>query len=199
RERSVLDIGAAFWLGFGKSSGGPVELQVLSEEVALADRWIGYAEPGTLVRTNPAGKPTLFGDIAGTLEGRIAAILLLLKQGRREELMLEVQNAVKAATRSYARGGQYAGHVWRAIWQGAAQRLGPIGRQTRPVRWVLDPVAEHCRQCQEFGADPPGRTYPSWDALLSFTGGILPGFGTDCNGNCRCHVEVENGDVWGWL
>lgn len=69
RERSMLDIAAAFWLGFGAPSGPLEALQALQGEIELADSWLGYGPGGTLARTNPVGKPSLFGDIAGHLEG----------------------------------------------------------------------------------------------------------------------------------
>jgi hypothetical protein len=41
--------------------------------------------------------------------------------------------------------------------------------------------------------------YPSTDSLISVTGGVLPGHGTECDGNCRCHLEkLENGQ-WVWM
>jgi len=202
RERSMLDIAAAFWLGFGKSSGGPEQLMVLQREVAVADSWLGYDVDGTLRRTNPRGKPTLFGDIAGTLEGRIAAILLLLKQGRRDEAMLEITSGVRGVTNGYSRGAQYSGHVWHAIWEGVEQRerydeMTGEG-MLQAVRWVLDILARHCKPCPEVGGDPPGREYPSMDAMLVYTGDIKPGVGTDCDGWCRCHLERLVGGVWVW-
>lgn len=199
RERSMLDIAAAFWLGFGAPSGPPEALQALQGEITLADSWIGYGPGGTLARTNPAGKPSLFGDIAGQLEGQIAAILLLLKQGRRDEVAALVTDTVRAATQGYSRAEHYAGHVWRGIWVGAAEKRRETG-DDGPVRWVMDPIAHHCHECPIYGADPPGREYPSMAALLAFTGGTSPGYGTECDGDCRCHLEElsENG-VWGWM
>lgn len=202
RERSMLDIAAAFWLGFGKSSGGPEQLMVLQREVAVADSWLGYDVDGTLRRTNPAGKLTLFGDIAGSLEGRIAALLLLLKQGRRDDVLLEITGGVRGVTNGYSRGAQYSGHVWHALWEGVYERerydeVTGVGL-AQAVRWVLDILAKHCKQCLEFGDDPPGREYPSFDAMLVYTSDIKPGVGTDCNGWCRCHLERLEGGVWVW-
>jgi hypothetical protein len=200
RERSVLDITAAFWLGFGKPAGGPAQLGALQEEIRLCDDWMGYSA-GELMPVNPAGGGTLWGDIAGELEGQIAAILLLLKEGREDDVFFLVQEAVQAATQAYSRAELYAGHVWHSIWSGAYQRdryEEMLGGLPGPIRWVLDVWAKHCRQCPIFGADPPGREYPSWDAMLSVTGGITPGFGTDCDGRCRCHVEVYRAGVWVW-
>lgn len=67
------------------------------------------------------------------------------------------------------------------------------------MRWVLDPVAHHCRECPIYGDDPPGKEYPSIDPLISVTGGVLPGDGTECDGNCQCRFgRLENGQ-WVWL
>lgn len=199
REKSMLDIAAAFWLGFGKPSGPPEALQTLQGEIELADGWIGYGPGGTVQRTNPLGKPTLFGDIAGTLEGQIVAIMLLLKQGRNADVMGLIEDAVKSATQGYSRAELYAGHVWRGVWAGEGERRRETGVDG-PVRWVLDPTAHHCAECPIFGSDPPGRWYASFADMLRYTGGTLPGHGTDCDGNCRCHLEGEMPDGgWGWL
>ena len=194
RDKSVVDISAAFWLGYGQPSGPPEMLMVLQQEISGTDAWLGYGAGDVLRRSNPAGKPTMFGDIAGEMEGRIAAILLLLKQGRKDEAEQEVLNAVRSATQGFHRAELYSGSVWHAIWAGSRGRADIFA----PVRWVNDPLARHCRQCIIFGSDPPGKEYPSWDAMETFTGGILPGLGTDCDGNCRCHLEVVRADSWVW-
>jgi hypothetical protein len=193
RERSVLDIGAAFWLGFGAPTGPASAQQVLNGEIALADSWLGYSPSGELASDNPAGKPTLFGDIAGKLEGRIAAILLLLKQGRTEEVALEISTAVRQATQGFSRGGKYSGHVWHASWVGAHEGAdNPL----EAVRWTLDVLAQHCIDCPQYGSPPPGRIYSSWDAMLVATGGVAPGHGTQCDGQCRCGLAALRGGIW---
>jgi hypothetical protein len=193
RGRSVLDIGAAFWLGFGAPSGPPAVQQVLNGEIALADSWLGYSPNGELARVNPASKPTLFGDIAGKLEGRIAAILLLLKQGRTDEVALEISTAVRDATQGFSRGDKYSGHVWHAAWIGAHEGAD---NPFEAIRWTLNIFAHHCIDCPIYGAPPPGRVYSSWDAMMMVTGGIAPGHGTQCDGWCRCELEALRDDVW---
>lgn len=202
REKSALDLAAAFWLGFGPPTGDARIQQALRSEISRADAWIGYGGDGRLAATNPAGKSSLFGDIRGELEGQIAAILLLLKAGREDDAWILVHQAVEAATQGFARAELYAGEVWHSIWSGALERgrLEDLEQgYPSPMRWVLDVIAKHCRMCPIFGANPPGREYPSIDALIAFTGGILPGQGTECNGRCRCHLERLTGGIWVWL
>jgi hypothetical protein len=104
----------------------------------------------------------------------------------------------KTASRNFYRGELYAGHVWHTIWAGAIER-DKAADYYGPARWVLDPVARHCHECPIYGDDPPGKEYPSIDALISVTDGVLPGHGTACDGNCRCHLEkLENGQ-WMWM
>jgi len=197
RQQSILDISAAFWLAFGQPAGGVAQLAALQRELALADEWLGYAG-GEIRRTNPAGQATLFGDIQATLEGELLALLLLMKAGRRDEVFAAVTDTVNRVTNSGARGALYAGHTWHAAWAGAVERLAD-GGYAGPVWWVNDPTARHCRECPVFGADPPGRKYTSMAALLQATGGTLPGFGTECDGNCRCHLAYAPGGgtpVW---
>jgi hypothetical protein len=203
RERSVLDIAVAFWLGFGAPSGGPQTLAVLQSEVANNDSWLGY-DNGQLRYTNPLGKPSLWGDIAGQLEGQIAAILLLLKEGRRDDVLVQIQDAVRGVTQGYHRAELYGGAVWHAIWAGVGEQervqWEEYGRPPGPVRWVMNPFAIHCVTCLEFGDDPPGREYVSWFDMTQVTGGILPGVGTVCDGRCRCHLEAfVEGRGWCWL
>jgi len=203
REQSALDIAAAFWLGYGKETGGSEALFALQQEIELADRWMGYGGPGELVRTNPIGKASLFGDIAGELEGQISAILLLLKEGKTEDVWFLVTETIRGATQGYSRGELYAGHIWRATWQGALERARweelNLGIPFGPVKWVLDPLARHCPECLQFGDNPPGREYPSVQAMHAITGGILPGCGTTCNGRCRCHLERLVDGRWVWV
>jgi hypothetical protein len=87
--------------------------------------------------------------------------------------------------------GQYAGAFWRAIFVGA------IEYWTRenwggPVRWITDALAKHCATCLLFG----DITYQSLRELLIHTGGILPGNGTECDGNCRCGIAKDEGGSW---
>ena len=103
-------------------------------------------------------------------------------------LLLEV-SALSALLLTYtARVGLYAGTYWSLIQRGLLDRARQQPDPSKvPVRWVLDPtVKQHCASCLEFAG-----TYRNMEALLARTGGVLPGAGTDCDGNCRCHLELK--------
>ncbi|HID24672.1 MAG TPA: hypothetical protein EYP14_20055 [Planctomycetaceae bacterium] len=103
-------------------------------------------------------------------------------------LLLDVA-ALAALLLTYtARVGLYAGTYWSLIQRGLLDRARQQPEPSKvPVRWVLDPyVKQHCASCLEFAG-----TYPNMDALLARTAGVLPGAGTDCDGNCRCHLELK--------
>ena len=91
---------------------------------------------------------------------------------------------------------QYSGHLWRVMWLGAIARLNEDEDvRTLPIRWVLDAMARHCTTCLVFG----DREYANIDDLMSHTGGILPGQGTECDGWCRCHLQVMREGKWSIL
>lgn len=88
--------------------------------------------------------------------------------------------------------GQYSGAFWRAIWVGGVAWL-VLHNDEYNIRWVTDPLAKHCKDCSVFG----DITYQNIRTLLVHTGGILPGAGTECDGNCRCHLaRDDNGTLF---
>lgn len=198
REQSAMDIAAAFWLGYGQESGGSEALAALQREIELADQWMGYGGAGVLLESNPLGKPTLFADIRGQLEGQIGAILLLLKEGKEDEVAFLVTETIRSATQGYHRAELYSGHIWRSTWSGAIERARweelNLGIPSGPIRWILDPAAKHCADCPGLAG-----TYDSVSSMLAVTAGVLPGYGTQCDGNCRCHLERRVAGVWEWF
>jgi len=179
-----FNIPAAFILGFGEPAG-PDERRMVDDEIAAND---GYLET------------ELFADIRGTLEGKIDAVLLLLRYGDTGEAVDTITGLLSSFR---ARVGRYAGQFWHAIQSGIVGRLkkpeapgAPADPQAgKRVRWVLDAGARHCADCLEFAGE-----YNNIYALLAATRHILPGQGTKCSGNCRCHLEVEvSPGVWEWL
>ena len=86
-----------------------------------------------------------------------------------------------------ARVGSYAGGYWAGIQRGFGDRVRQEPEPPR-VRWLRDPRAKHCQTCLDYG----DREYDDYDTMLTQTGGSYPSFQTDCNGQCRCHLEFLN-------
>lgn len=76
--------------------------------------------------------------------------------------------------------------MYANVMHALIQRVTGLAAEDKPVRWHLDhsiPLASHCDDCLSFGdAD-----YPSFDAMLQVTGGLVPGSPELKDaGNCRC-------------
>lgn len=174
-EKGYQDLLAAYILGFGSPKIGPEDL-----------RWVEQAQR----KNDDYLTNSLFADIRGKLEGEIAAILLLLKYGQKDEaLYLIEQTALSLDYRPSLYGGTY----WEMIHAGIGMRLTERGTvEGPPVRRVLDPLARHCTTCP-----PKEKEYPSWDAMVAEAG--VPGDGSDeCDGRCRCSVQILQDGIWVW-
>jgi len=174
-EKGYQDLLAAYILGFGSPSIGPEGLRLVEEAQQKNDQYL-------------AG--SLFADIRGKLEGEISAILLLLKYGRKDEALHLIEQTVLSLD---YRPSLYGGTYWEMIHAGIGMRLTERGTtEGPPVRRVLDPLARHCSTCP-----PKAREYASWEAMVSESG--VPGDGSDeCDGRCRCGVQILQGGVWVW-
>jgi len=96
--------------------------------------------------------------------------------------------------------GQYAGRAWVLIFE-TQQELGRTreaerraeGKTVEPVRWVIDPRADHCAAspghhgCPELAGEYKG----GWSSLKTVPAGQVT-----CRGNCRCHLEVYRDGKW---
>lgn len=82
----------------------------------------------------------------------------------------------------------YAGEAWGALQETVGVRSGLS--ENPKIHWVLDPRAQHCATCLGYG----DQEYSSYAELLAQTGGAAPGINTDCDGNCRCSLEVFGND-----
>lgn len=118
----------------------------------------------------------------------------LFSSPRKYQLDIEGIVASLAALRNTSAG--FSGGFWNAVFLGAGlARLKDDKRRTennetpRPVRWVLDPNAEHCKDSAGFhGCAGLEGQYESWDSLPTVPAGEVT-----CRGNCRCGIEVETG------
>lgn len=96
--------------------------------------------------------------------------------------------------------GQYAGRAWVMIFD-TQKELGTMreserraeGKTVEPVRWDLDPRAEHCSPspghhgCPELAGVYEG----GWSTLETVPAGL-----TTCRGNCRCTLWVFRDGQW---
>ena len=174
-EKGYQDLLAAYILGFGSPNVGPEGLRWVEEGQRKNDDYL----------TN-----SLFADIRGKLEGEIAAILLLLKYGRKDEALHLIEQTILSLD---YRPSLYAGTYWEMIQAGIGMRITERGTtKGPPVLRVLDPLAMHCSTCP-----PKAKEYPSWEAMVAEAG--IPGDGSDeCDGRCRCNVQILRGGVWVW-
>jgi len=95
--------------------------------------------------------------------------------------------------------GQYAGRAWVMIFE-TQQELGSMreterraqGLTVEPVRWVLDPRADHCVASPgHYGCPDLAHEYGSWNDLPTVPAGMVT-----CRGNYRCHLEVKRDGKW---
>jgi len=133
---------------------------------------------------------SLVPAISKRLSDWIDELLVLIAAGN----VAAIQQTVAAQLGAFrARVGLYAGQFWHAVAAGAVERVREIEQedpaQRQRIAWVLDSAAKHCRDCLAFAG-----VYESCDELLAATGGILPGAGTECDGNCRCQLNLIGDD-----
>lgn len=172
----------AFQIGYQDDALSPAAREALEEELRAND---GYLENNLWAKIGRAMSVQQLTEAARLHAG-----------GKREEATAMVM-ALLLAIRPNV--GQYSGAFWRAIWAGSIVRVEewvPMEEvEAMPVRWENDPLAKHCQTCLIYGS----RDYASLDDLLETTGGILPGQGTECDGNCRCRILSLSSGAWGLL
>jgi hypothetical protein len=174
-EKGYQDLLAAYVLGFGSPNVGPEGLQAVQNGQAKNDHYLSTS---------------LFADIRGKLEGEISAILLLLKYGRKDEALHLIEQTVLSLD---YRPSLYGGTYWEMVHAGLGMRITKRGTtEGPPVLRVLDPLARHCSTCP-----PKAKEYLSWAAMVATAG--IPGDGSDeCDGRCRCSVQILQDGVWVW-
>jgi len=84
------------------------------------------------------------------------------------------------------RAGMYAEALWSLYTRGESVDWDEVDPENTRWDWILDPDAEHCRDCLErakISRDNGGLT---WDQLVEFG---WPGETSICGRRCRCHVR----------
>lgn len=164
----------AIALGYG-SLAVPPELRELAEaEMGKNDSYLESS-------VGPAVKGLLSAEM-------LQELMILYWSGRNAEAD-DMLRSVLRSRRNHI--STYSGMFWRAIWVAAVFKAEELGIEGQ-VKWVLDELAKHCSTCLKFGS----RTYDSLSALLAATGGILPGVETECDGRCRCHLQIKQEGKW---
>lgn len=80
---------------------------------------------------------------------------------------------------------------WVLIWEGMEEQASDVFRDTgtQPrVEWLLDETISperHCNDCPVYA-----KVYPSWQAMITFTGGVPGDSNSECDGGCRCGVRL---------
>lgn len=126
---------------------------------------------------------------------------LIIGGGLAVEQQKAVALAIKnATTASRSAPAQYAGGYWTMLFE-TQQTVGGAmederraqGLAPEPVRWVLDPLAVHCKPSPGFyGCPELAKVYKEgWRSLPTVPAGQVT-----CRGNCRCHIEVKRDGQW---
>lgn len=89
---------------------------------------------------------------------------------------------------SYAdRAELYAKSLWSLYTRGESSDWDDPQEQRKRYYWVMDPAAEHCKTCMDRAARSIREDGFSWEQLVAMG---FPGESTDCQVNCRCHIQV---------
>ena len=154
------------------------------------------AENAALVRENLV--PHIHEKLSVALALAVPGLII---GGLAVEQQRGVALAIKNATASSrAAPAQYAGGYWVAIFE-TQRTVGEVREEERtsqgldiePVKWNLDPRAEHCKPspgffgCPELAGEYPG----GWRTLKTVPAGQVT-----CRGNCRCHLSVKRDGEW---
>jgi hypothetical protein len=121
---------------------------------------------------------------------------------RTGDALVRKQSVLDALASRRARLAGYAGNTWVTIFEaqkaaGSEENRDRRARGETPirVRWVLDPMAEHCADDgprATFGCPSLARVYEDgWDSMPT-----VPAGNTSCLGNCRCAIEADFGSGW---
>jgi hypothetical protein len=179
KRRGWERLSDAFAQGYGGRSFSPLARERLEAELRSNDRYL---------------EEHLWAKVTDTISLMQLQQIVMLHAGGQHAAAVDLLQGALFSVR--ANVGLYAGAFWRAIWVGSSVRMEEVAAQTLgagpAVRWNLDALAKHCPTCLAFG----NRRYPDMAQMLAFTGGALPGAGTECDGNCRCWLTKEENGAW---
>jgi hypothetical protein len=202
-----------------KAAQGATEAElakVLSDKIPkLEERFLEITNKGIIGATRiSAGSRADLPAIQGVARKQIAENTLLVSGSLvpkiHEELLVPIARGIQANPQALNQSisnlryapAQYADGYWVAIFK-TQQELGTMreteragqGLSAEPIRWVLDPNADHCRPTPEkggfFGCPELAREYNHWSEIPTVPGGHVT-----CRGNCRCHLEVFRDGQW---
>ncbi len=197
-----------------KRWASPAQLRLILEghlpelEAAMLDtthRGIQTAEKLAIGRLPPSSRVVAAREDHLRKNDELVATALMPFIGERLAAALTGAGAVdsravvQALTAQRSFPAQYAGGFWAMVFETkqAAGQDEDEGRKAQglppvPVRWVLDPLAEHCQASPGFyGCPDLAGEYPSWGDLPTVPAGQVT-----CRGNDRCWIEVWRDGRW---
>jgi len=208
----------------GGASAGELATILDSQLPALESEMVAIGRQGMLdAESLVTGKRVIGPQISATTNAMIAKNNELVREGLipgiRLRILGEIDRQNQLVTGSILQSGpranrfrdiikllrvrpaQYAGGFWAAIFEvqkavGIETEAARIARglKPEPVRWVLDPQAEHCEDSADGfrGCPTQAGEYPGgWSTLE-----MVPAGQVTCRGNCRCIIEVFTGGEW---
>ena len=90
------------------------------------------------------------------------------------------------------RADLYAKSLWSLYSRGETTDWAEPENQAKRYYWVMDPDAEHCKDCLQRAGQSRDEDGFTWDRLIEIG---FPGEGTACMVNCRCHIQAVNARV----
>jgi len=186
---SIMNVGTTS--AVKTAAGSRAELPAI---LALAERH--KEENLAMVRDNLI--PKVHEKLTLGLAGAVPALII---GGLAVQQQKAVAQAIKNATAaSRSAPAQYAGGYWVMLFE-TEKTLGGIREDERaaeglapePVKWNLDPRAEHCKPSPGFyGCPQLAGEYPAgWRSLPTVPAGMVT-----CRGNCRCRITVYRNGQW---
>lgn len=179
-----------------------IEARFKGEAQGLVDRFTaGEIDERALVRgfDKALEQAELDAFVAGRRAGGTATAtvspaeggMLARRHGRQMDFFRGFVGDMKAGRgrMDYSRrAGLYADSLWSVYSRGESVNWDEAGFANARWHWVLDPEAEHCRDCLQRAKTSRDRNGLTWDELVELG---WPGENTICRTSCRCSVHQE--------